>query len=221
MPRVSVEHEQHRRQKILQAAIVCFTRRGYHETSVQHICDEAGLSKGGLYTYFKSKEDILAAVVEDSLLAAIEQARAAAETGRTVTEKLERLAETAISRMASDTGDSRHSPLLRLEIWAEASKNPHLRALCARGAKQWEALLAGLLREGQRRGEVATDVSPQAVAAILVAVFDGLSMQESLTQTKVDWQRIIETLRQVLGAGILIRPLLSPDGESGSPLRSE
>lgn len=221
MPRVSVEHEQQQRQKILQAATACFCRRGYHETSVQHICDEAGLSKGGLYTYFKSKEEVLAAVVEDSFLEAVEEARAAAQAGRTVTEKLDRLAEMAITRMASDTGASVHSPLLRLEIWAEASKNPHLRALCARGAEQWEALVADLLREGQRRGEIVTDASPEAVASILVAVFDGLSMQESLTQTKVNWPRIMQTLRQVLGRGILVGDSLSPDGEPGTPRRGE
>ncbi len=114
-----------------------------------------------------------------------------------------------------------HSPLLRLEIWAEASKNPHLRALCARGAEQWETLVADLLREGQRRGEIVTDASPEAVASILVAVFDGLSMQESLTQTKVNWPRIMQTLRQVLGRGILVGDSLSLDGEPGTPRRGE
>lgn len=204
MPKVTAEHGQLQRRKIMQAATTNFCRRGYHETSVQHICDEAGLSKGGLYTYFKSKEEILAAVVEDSFLESVAEAESAAQDGQTVTEKLDRLAEMAIVRMTSNADDSIHSPLLQMEIWAEASKNPHLRALCAKGAARWEAFLAGVLREGQRRGEIAPHVSPEAVASILVAVFDGLSMQESLTQTKVHWPRIMQNLRQVLGVGILV-----------------
>lgn len=204
MPKVTAEHEQQQRRKIQQAATACFCRRGYHETSVQDICEEAGLSKGGLYTYFKSKEEILAAVVEGSFLEAVQEAETVAQAGQSVSEKLDRLAEMAVARMTSNTGTSIHSPLLQLEIWAEASKTPHLRTLCARGAARWESFLTGVLREGQRRGEIAPDVNPEAVASILVAVFDGLSMQESLTQTKVNWPRIMQTLRQVLGVGMLV-----------------
>src|SRR4051794_12312971 len=49
MPKVSVEHEQMRRQQILDAALTCFGRRGYHATSMEDIVREAGLSIGAIY----------------------------------------------------------------------------------------------------------------------------------------------------------------------------
>lgn len=203
MPKVSTAHEQQQRQRILQAASTCFGRGGYHETSVQDICDEAGISKGGLYTYFKSKEEILAAVIEDSFLTSLEQAKVAAAGAGTVVEHLDRVAAVVIDRVLADGAQSASSPMMLLEIWAEASKNNALRTLCVHGYEEWQAFLAGLLRAGVERGELTSDVDPEALAAVLVAMFDGLMLQESITRTQVDWRRVTGALRASLTEGVL------------------
>ena len=56
MPKVSDAHVEARRQQILEAASACFARQGFHQTSVQDICKEAGLSAGAVYRYFPGKE---------------------------------------------------------------------------------------------------------------------------------------------------------------------
>ncbi len=203
MPKVTAEHEQQQRRKILRAAVGCFCQRGYHSTSVQDICDEAGLSKGGLYTYFKSKEQILAAVVKESFIGGLEQAIETAGGGATALDKLDRVATLVIERLSTDDLHAVSSPQLFLEIWAAASKNSRLRAQCVDGYERWKAFLTDLLREGQAHGQIKPDVDPRALASVLVAAFDGLSMQENLTRTRVDWQRIMQTLRQAMGEGIL------------------
>lgn len=50
-----------KKQKIIEAAIHMFAAKGFHATTIQDIADEAGIAKGGLYFYFKSKEDLLLA----------------------------------------------------------------------------------------------------------------------------------------------------------------
>src|SRR5690606_3122603 len=50
----------------MDAAIVCFRRRGFHQASMQEICAEAGISAGALYRYFGSKADIIGAIAEES-----------------------------------------------------------------------------------------------------------------------------------------------------------
>lgn len=217
MPKVSVEHEQQQRQKILRAAVGCFCRRGYHNTSVQDICDEAGLSKGGLYTYFKSKEQIFAAVVKESFIGGLEQAIETAGAGATALDKLDRVATLVIERLSTDDLHALSSPQLFLEIWAAASKNSRLRALCVEGYDRWKAFLTDLLREGQAHRQIKPDVDPRALAAVLVAAFDGLSMQENLTRTRVDWQQIMQTLRQALGEGVLTAEGIQTGG--GTPAR--
>ncbi|BAD56300.1 TetR/AcrR family transcriptional regulator [Nocardia farcinica] len=62
MPRVSEEHLERRRQQILDAAQLCFARKGFHETSMQDVFAESGLSAGAVYRYFKSKNDLVAAL---------------------------------------------------------------------------------------------------------------------------------------------------------------
>lgn len=48
-----------KRRQLFEAAIKCFAQKGYHATSIQEIVDEVGMTKGSLYFYFKSKEDLL------------------------------------------------------------------------------------------------------------------------------------------------------------------
>lgn len=59
MPRLTPERREARRAEILAAARRCFSRDGFHQTSMPDIADEAGLSAGAAYRYFSSKEDII------------------------------------------------------------------------------------------------------------------------------------------------------------------
>lgn len=66
MPRVSEEHLERRRQQILDAAQTCFARKGLHAATMQDVFAEAGLSAGAVYRYFKSKDDIIAALTTEA-----------------------------------------------------------------------------------------------------------------------------------------------------------
>ena len=57
MPRVAAEHLSARRQQILHAAEACFSRNGFHKTTMQDIIAETGLSAGAIYNYFKGVGD--------------------------------------------------------------------------------------------------------------------------------------------------------------------
>ncbi|MFC8043616.1 TetR/AcrR family transcriptional regulator [Nocardia sp. NPDC057353] len=66
MPRVSEEHLERRRQQIVEAAQRCFARKGFHQTSMQDVFAESGLSAGAVYRYFKSKDELVAALASDA-----------------------------------------------------------------------------------------------------------------------------------------------------------
>jgi len=57
-----------RRRQILQAALSCFTERGFTETSMSHICERSGASVGSMYHHFRSKEQLAAAVYMDGIV---------------------------------------------------------------------------------------------------------------------------------------------------------
>ena len=64
MRRANAQLQSDRRAEILAAAQRCFVRSGFHQTSMQEICAEAGMSPGNLYRYFPSKEAIIAGIAE-------------------------------------------------------------------------------------------------------------------------------------------------------------
>ena len=67
MPKVSQQYRDARRNQILDAAKRCFLRDGFHETSMQDLFAEAGLSAGAVYRYFSSKDNMVLAIAEQSM----------------------------------------------------------------------------------------------------------------------------------------------------------
>ncbi len=196
-PKITTAHGQGQRDRIIDAATRCFARHGFHEATIQDVCDEAGLSKGGLYTYFKSKEALLATLIQEGFGATLHQARDAAREGRDAVEKLNRIAEFLI-------GQKHQSAQLLLEIWAEASKNPVLAGVYAEQSGEWHRFLSGLLQEGIVEGVIKADVDPDALATVLLAVFGGIRLQEGVTRQQVDWRQVVRTLLRGLSEGIVV-----------------
>ncbi len=78
MPKVSQEYRDARREQILNAARRCFLRDGFHETSMQDLFAEAGLSSGAVYRYFPGKEDVILAIAEENMRDVVEMIHLAA-----------------------------------------------------------------------------------------------------------------------------------------------
>jgi len=66
-PKVTSQHKQEVRGRIIQSAIECFSQNGFDRTRMDDISLLAELSKGTLYNYFDNKEDLFNAICEDSL----------------------------------------------------------------------------------------------------------------------------------------------------------
>jgi TetR/AcrR family transcriptional regulator, repressor for uid operon len=64
MPKLKPDTQRARRENILDAALRCFARSGFHATTMQDICKEASVSPGAVYVYFASKEDLIAGLCE-------------------------------------------------------------------------------------------------------------------------------------------------------------
>ena len=64
MPKLKPDTQRARREHILDAALSCFARGGFHATTMQDICKEAGVSPGAVYVYFNGKEALIAGLCE-------------------------------------------------------------------------------------------------------------------------------------------------------------
>ncbi len=80
------------REKIIQSAVELFGRKGYHSTSIQEICEHAGVSKGAVFHYFSNKSEILFVIHDQFIDVILEQAgRVLQQEELTATEKLREL----------------------------------------------------------------------------------------------------------------------------------
>ena len=79
MRKVDPEKHEAKRRQILEAAVACFARKGFHRTSTAEICAEAGMSPGNLFHYFPTKRDIVHGLFGDAferMVAIYEEAEA-------------------------------------------------------------------------------------------------------------------------------------------------
>jgi TetR/AcrR family transcriptional repressor of uid operon len=163
-----------RQREILQAAAACFSRRGFHQATMQDICAEVGLSPGSVYRYFRSKDDLIAALVE---------ADRASHIARIEAVRDEPDLFVALQALADQTLDSLNDPQKRpliAEITAETQRNPHVKELVRRSDTAILDSLAETLRLAGERGAIDPGLDPRATAELLVAVVDGLSWRKSL-----------------------------------------
>ena len=68
MPLLSETTRAHRRQHILASALRCFSRDGFHASSMEEVIAEAGMSSASVYRYFRSKEEIIRASAEEGVV---------------------------------------------------------------------------------------------------------------------------------------------------------
>ncbi|HZQ39002.1 MAG TPA: TetR/AcrR family transcriptional regulator [Dehalococcoidia bacterium] len=204
MPRVSAAHLTARRQQILRAAAACFARKGFHQATMQDICDEAGLSPGAVYRYFASKLELIAALCDDSLRRHTELISAAAQ-GR----DFSGLADEVIAAYFGPGGELEQDDkgALDLELIAEASRNPEIGAIGRRSFAGLRGIFAALVASAQERGEIAPELDPQAVATMALSFYHGLQIQK-LLDPAIETQPYVAVMKALLGGRF--RPTEAP-----------
>jgi AcrR family transcriptional regulator len=178
MPRVSEQHLAARRQQIVDAARRCFLRDGFHNTSMQDVITEAGLSVGAVYRYFKSKNDLISAIAEEAIGGAGEifAALAATDPPLPLPEVLERTLA-YVDRQAGAEGVLR----IAMQVWAESLRDPALAAFVSATYTGFREHFAVMVRRAQRAGELPADADVEGVAAALFGMVPGYFMQRVLT----------------------------------------
>jgi len=205
MPKVNAAYEQARRQHIVEAAARCFTRSGYDATTVEDVCHEAGLSKGGLYTYFKSKEQLFAAVCQGHWLEGFQQAAEQLAAQPTVEAKLDALGEAAFGRLNGRDDSLAELSRMSLAVWNEAARNADTRELVMAGYSAWGEQLEALLVAGQESGEIDPSFDPHMLAVALIGAFDGLQVYAAVCGEPIDLDLFQQTFMQLVKGGILCK----------------
>ena len=170
-----------KRRHILKAAQECFRRDGFRGASIGDICAAARMSPGHLYHYFDSKEAIIEALFELRL-----------EREAVIVGELTLTADADFVTAICGWLDQRMKDVrargtsLGLEMRAESARNPAIAKIVSRADRGVRQLLSGLVREGQKRGQVDPTLDPDSAAAVVHSIIFGLNRLGAIREAGFD-----------------------------------
>jgi AcrR family transcriptional regulator len=147
------------RERLFRAALSLFGRKGFAETTVEDITNEADVGKGTFFNYFPSKEHLLIAFGDMQL----ERLQAAVDGMRRGNEPMGVFLENLCVRMMVDP--SRTPDVVRALLQANLSSASVRSVMQAKHARA-EGLLTELVQIGQDRGEFRRDLSAREIAQV-------------------------------------------------------
>src|SRR6476659_2678155 len=158
-----------RRCQILDAALVCFAKRGFHQTSMHDISAEAGISVGLIYRYFENKEAVISAMA-DRHKKEISEVLQRAKQAPTLLESLEILFTAHCCEEETPVVSA-----FVVDLYAEASRNP--------GVADLQTAMAGvteLISRAPEAQNTTRGLSPSEMAELIFAVARGMLMLDVL-----------------------------------------
>jgi AcrR family transcriptional regulator len=157
-PPVPVEADEPVQERLLTAASRLFAERGFALTSVQDIVERAGVTKGAMYHYYTSKDDLLQQIYTRLLAVQSERLVRIAESDRPVRERLQAAAVdvvvTTLEHLDDATVSWRSMHMLPPERLAEVRAD----------RRRFHERFRSLIEQGQRVGALRADVSPDLAA---------------------------------------------------------
>jgi TetR/AcrR family transcriptional repressor of uid operon len=163
------------RDAILDAALRCFAKHGYHETSIDDIAARARLSKGAVYWHFAGKRELFLALIDRFSSEAsplLESVRDAPDW------------RTGLHRLFEGVGKFQEAGLplfkLGLEYIAQSARDPKVRALFEDSRRKLAEVASAQIARGVAEGTLRP-VSASAVATIIDALNDGLLLAKLIS----------------------------------------
>jgi AcrR family transcriptional regulator len=174
-------------------AAEAFADRGYAGTSVNDVLKASGVTKGGFYFHFPSKEALALSTLRHKqeqwagvVMAAVMRRPRAIEQIDAMVQALCDLHEQdracrAINRLCTELGD----------------EHPELRPQLGTQLTTWMDMVAGVIRRGQDEGDIRPDVEPEVAAEIAVESFIGLEMVSETLTGRADLRRRANDFRDL------------------------
>ncbi|HTE67821.1 MAG TPA: TetR/AcrR family transcriptional regulator [Actinomycetes bacterium] len=181
------------RRRILDVAAEAFALRGYTGTSLNDVLKASGVTKGGFYFHFPSKEALALATLRykqeqwsGAVMAAVLRCPRALEQLNAMVEALCDLNERdpacrAISRLCS-------------ELPAE---HPELRPQLSPQLTTWVDMVASIVRRGQDEGDIRPELDPTVAAEVAVGSFIGLETVSEVLTGRADLRRRARDFRSL------------------------
>ncbi len=170
---------QETRQRIIEQAAPLFNQGGMAGCSMQDILQATGLTKGGLYRHFSSKEALAVECLKYSLALVFQARSGNANHIPNAIDKLRYLVDRFVSTPSPMKGGC---PLMNAAVDSDDG-DPHLRRISLEGLRAWKSRLLQILQEGIERGEVVSGTDPVRVVNTMIAILEGSLLISRMERT--------------------------------------
>jgi AcrR family transcriptional regulator len=165
------------RERLLEGAIACLEEKGYARTTARDLVAASGTNLASIGYHFGSKEHLLNVAVTEAFQRWLKPLIALAAAPGPAT-PLERLGRT-LSGLMDTVGENRPLISACLEAWAQLARSEDLRAEMVTSYEDFRMVIAGTTRDAFAEiGAAAVDAD--ALAVLIIALFDGLLVQWQL-----------------------------------------
>ncbi len=200
MPRLKPDTQRARREHILDAALRCFARGGFHATTMQMICREAGVSPGALYVYFDSKEALIEGLCERDRAEFAERFATLA----TAPDFLEALASIGEHYFIEETAEKQR---FVVEMGIESTRNPRIAEIFMSVDKFCNDSFEILFRRLQDEGRIAPRVDIPTLVSVFNGFGDGMFWRRAIDPA-ADMSIVLPVIIELIGS--LLNPTDAP-----------
>ena len=164
-----------KRRQILEAAVCVFARTGFHKSRVSDVAKAAEVADGTIYLYFKSKDDILISIFEETMGEMIEGVQTAMAEHEDPLDQLRSFATFHMGNVESHTDVAK---VLQVEL---RLSNTFMKEYRPTRLQEYMDIIGRVIEEGQASGVIRTDVNPIIIRRAFFGALDEIAMQWILT----------------------------------------
>lgn len=187
--------------KILNAAVRVFAKKGFYHARVSEIAREAGVADGTIYLYFQNKDDILISLFEEGMNRVIQDVRSQIDE---VDDPLEKIRRFARAHLALIESNKEMAEIIQVEL---RQSTKFMKEYHNERFYEYLGLISQIVKDGQQRGVIRSDVSPGIVKRALFGALDEMSRFWVLSTRK---KYSINTAAEQI-SDFFIRGIAAPD----------
>jgi AcrR family transcriptional regulator len=198
MPRVVPEYKEKAKQRIIEAATGLFTQKGYNGTTMDDIAEVLGVSKGAIYQYFKSKQQLFFDVMESILVYQKDEVMSIVLSDNPMYIASEEFFETRINTALQTRS-------FGLDLFFEAARNEALRTRMTEIYERSYVEFTGHIEKLKKQGIIKRSADVGVVWRGLIALRDGLISSvffgDDVSNAKRTWEKVATILlKEILSA---------------------
>jgi AcrR family transcriptional regulator len=162
MPRIVSTYKEEARKKVLETSLEVFKEKGFFKCTMDDIAEKLGISKGAIYQYFDSKEQLLVALYSTG-----------PEVFRSYASASSKGTAEVVKAMFAEIG-TRDNANLFSDFLAEASRNANLQKAIRENMERFDSVLVDLLKKRNPKMSPKETTQARGAATMLGMIFNGL-----------------------------------------------